>query len=142
MQKYQINAKAEYSLLFSDLKSLLNKFRIILLKGEMGSGKTTFTKLFLSYLDVKENVSSPTYSIVNEYQNTLGQIFYHFDLYRLKNKNELLDMGFKEYLYSGNICLIEWPDIAEPLIEEQYIEISISSVNEEQREITLRTVTK
>lgn len=102
----------------SDLKPVvtqivdhLGQYPIVLLKGNLGAGKTTLAQLIGKALGVKEEMSSPTYTIVNEYIIP-GKKVFHFDLYRLKNDNELEGIGFSEYIDSGNICLIEWPELA------------------------------
>lgn len=88
------------------------KHKILLLKGNLGAGKTTFTQVLLRNLGSKDEASSPTYAIVNEYEIPGGKVF-HFDLYRLKDTAELHDIGFEEYLDSGHLCIIEWPEIYE-----------------------------
>ena len=85
---------------------------ILLLKGNLGAGKTTFTQNLLKKMGVIEQVSSPTYSIVNEYEIGNRKI-YHFDLYRMNSIEEVFDMGMEEYLDGGNFCIIEWPEIYE-----------------------------
>ena len=101
--------------------------RILLFKGELGSGKTTLIKNICNFLNVNEEVTSPTFSLVNQYQNENGEKIYHFDLYRLESLEEALDIGFEEYLDSGNWCLIEWPEIAEELIDGDRLIIEIKS---------------
>ncbi len=93
--------------------------KIFLLKGNLGSGKTTFVQYFLSELGSEEQATSPTYSIVNTYE-TPKETLHHFDLYRLKDESELWDIGMQEYLESGNYCMVEWPEILEPYLEEEY----------------------
>jgi len=100
--------------------------KIILFNGEMGSGKTTLIKALCNVLGSKDEASSPTYAIVNEYHG--DQLIYHFDLYRLKGEEELIDLAFKDYLDSGDYCLIEWPELALPFLES-YLSVDIS-VNE------------
>lgn len=102
--------------------------KVFAFNGEMGSGKTTFIKELSKILGSKDDLSSPTYSIVNEYNSLEGKI-YHFDLYRLKNTEELLDLGFEEYLDSGNYCFIEWPLIGEILLIKPYMIIIINDNN-------------
>jgi tRNA threonylcarbamoyladenosine biosynthesis protein TsaE len=112
-------------------KRLLESFsseRVFLLNGEMGSGKTTFIKEVCKALGVQDGMSSPTYSIVNEYKGT-SDIIYHFDLYRLKDVNECLDIGFEEYVHSGNYCFIEWPEIARPLLPDTFVEVNLRVEN-------------
>lgn len=99
--------------------------KVFAFNGEMGSGKTTFIKELSKILDSKDDFSSPTYSIVNEYTSSKGKLF-HFDLYRLKSTEELLDIGFEEYVNSGNYCFIEWPDLAITLLPLPYLSIVIN----------------
>lgn len=113
--------------------------KIVCFIGEMGSGKTTLIKEICRVLGVTENSSSPTYSIVNEYIDGKGNTIYHFDLFRIKNSNELFDIGFDDYLFSGNLCLIEWPQIATQYIDE-FLEISIDKIDDATRKISLQIV--
>jgi len=92
------------------------KHNILLLKGNLGAGKTTFTQFLLKKLESSDEVNSPTYSIVNEYNTPKGKV-YHFDLYRLKNIEEVYDIGIEEYLDNAFLCIIEWPEVYE---EELY----------------------
>jgi tRNA threonylcarbamoyladenosine biosynthesis protein TsaE len=100
--------------------------------GDMGAGKTTFIKAVCSELGVKETVSSPTFSIVNEYEGN-GHRIYHFDFYRIKSIQEAYDIGYEEYFYSGDICLIEWPEKIEELLPEHYIKVRITTVDPDKR---------
>lgn len=112
-----------------DIVSELGDKKIILFHGEMGSGKTTLIKEICHALGVKDNMSSPTFSLVNEYKGEKG-IIYHFDLYRVKNPEECLDIGMEEYLYSGNYCFIEWPDVAKQIIPEDAAKVFIEGSGE------------
>ncbi|WP_370086621.1 tRNA (adenosine(37)-N6)-threonylcarbamoyltransferase complex ATPase subunit type 1 TsaE [Ekhidna sp.] len=103
---------------------------------EMGAGKTTLTKAICKELGVVDEMSSPTFSIVNEYQTKKGVDIYHFDFYRLKDFEEALDIGVEDYLYSGNLCLLEWPDIIESLLPDEYLQISIKLVGDNTRSLT------
>lgn len=118
------------------LTSLQDAPRIWLFRGQMGAGKTTLSKELLKQLGVQENVQSPTFSLVNEYQ-TKDSIIYHFDLYRLKNIQEALAIGIEEYLDSGHHCLIEWPEQAEELWDFPHVNVEIEAINETQRKLTL-----
>lgn len=99
--------------------------RVFLFEAEMGAGKTTFIKQLCSQLGSKDSFSSPTYSIVNEYTYPQGKI-YHFDLYRLNTSEELLDIGFEEYIDSGNYCFIEWPEKSKVFLPPDYLRITIT----------------
>jgi tRNA threonylcarbamoyladenosine biosynthesis protein TsaE len=108
---------------------------IFLLKGNLGAGKTTFTQFLLKSLGSTDEVNSPTYSIVNEYNTPKGKV-YHFDLYRLKNIEEVYDIGIEEYLDNAFLCIIEWPEVYEDeLYGLKYHEMSIINTGEH-REIS------
>ncbi|WP_345949868.1 tRNA (adenosine(37)-N6)-threonylcarbamoyltransferase complex ATPase subunit type 1 TsaE [Mucilaginibacter sp. PAMB04274] len=113
--------------------------KIFLFYGNMGTGKTTFIKTLCEQLGVMEAVTSPTFSIVNEYAGRDAQV-YHFDFYRLKNQEEALDMGYEEYFYSGNYCLIEWPEKIPDLLPQHYIKVSIAVSNEQTREFSFESI--
>jgi len=100
---------------------------IILLYGNLGAGKTTLTKAILAKLGIKEAITSPTFNIVSTYQLPTGQHVHHFDLYRIKSIEELYEIGFDEYLDSGKLCLIEWPEIAEPLYPSEVLSVHIEN---------------
>ncbi len=105
-------------------------YRIFALTGEMGVGKTTFTKAFCTALGVDNEVNSPTFAIANIYDSTNFGEIYHFDFYRLNNRREALDIGLFEYLDSGNYCLMEWPDIIIDDIPLPYVEIKIQHTDD------------
>ena len=114
--------------------------KIFLFNGEIGAGKTTLIKKICHLLEVKEEVTSPTFSIINEYYSPkkTSPSIYHVDLYRLKSTDEAIDIGIEEYLFSGNICLIEWPDIINPLIEINNITtINIEITENSQRKVVI-----
>lgn len=107
--------------------------------GEMGAGKTTLIKAFCRALRVTDTLSSPTFSIVNEYRTAKDTPVYHFDFYRLKREQEAVDIGVEEYLYSGQYCFIEWHERIPSLLPEEYIEIRIlpEDVNHRTLELVL-----
>lgn len=100
--------------------------RVWLWEGEMGSGKTTLIKAVCHLLGVTGTMTSPTFSIVNQYSSPTKGVLYHFDFYRLKNVREALDIGVEEYLDSGYYCFLEWPELVIPLIETSYFSIQVS----------------
>jgi tRNA threonylcarbamoyladenosine biosynthesis protein TsaE len=113
--------------------------RIIALTGDLGAGKTTFTQQFARLLGVKTAITSPTFSLVNEYeyQDADGQIhtLYHMDLYRINSAEEALDFGFEEYLDSGEYCLIEWPQIVENLLPDEVLRIHLEIMEDSSRKV-------
>jgi tRNA threonylcarbamoyladenosine biosynthesis protein TsaE len=121
------------------LVSFAGTEKIFLLYGDMGAGKTTFIKSLCECLGAKENVTSPTFSIVNEYQADTHKI-YHFDFYRLKKQDEALDMGYEEYFYSGDYCFIEWPEKIVDLLPEHYIRVDIQVLNSNERKLTFTKI--
>ncbi|GIZ14309.1 tRNA (adenosine(37)-N6)-threonylcarbamoyltransferase complex ATPase subunit type 1 TsaE [Capnocytophaga catalasegens] len=110
--------------------------KIILLQGSMGMGKTTLVKALVKALKIDDVVSSPTFSLVNEYRNSTSVIF-HFDFYRIKNEQEALDMGIEEYIYSGNWCFIEWSENIASLLPENVTEIIITPIDSYTRSLTI-----
>ena len=109
--------------------------KIFLFQGEMGAGKTSLIKSICLQLGMLENVSSPTYSLVNEYVYQHGNI-YHFDFFRIKNESEAFDLGFEEYLTSGDYCFIEWPEMIPNLWPDSFISIKIVEDAEGARRIS------
>lgn len=111
--------------------------KVWLFYGEMGSGKTTFIKNLCRRLGVSEGMSSPTYSIVNEYLTESDTRIFHFDFYRIKNEAEAYDIGTEEYFYSGNYCFVEWPEKIPSLIPADRVEVLITSENQTHRTLAL-----
>ena len=114
-----------------------NPKKVILFHGDMGVGKTTLIKTLAKQLGVSEATSSPTFSLVNEYQTINSQLVYHFDFYRLNKEMEALDMGVEEYLYSGNWCFIEWAEKIPNLIPEEHSVITIQLLPDGRRSLKL-----
>ncbi|MEJ6981125.1 tRNA (adenosine(37)-N6)-threonylcarbamoyltransferase complex ATPase subunit type 1 TsaE [Pedobacter sp. P351] len=111
--------------------------RIFLFYGEMGAGKTTLIKALCDALNVDDAVSSPTFSIVNEYSGN-NEIIYHFDFYRIKNENEAFDLGYEDYLFSGNYCFIEWPEKISNLLPDKFMELKLLETSENERVIKMQ----
>jgi len=132
----------EYSYNLSEIDSIAqqiinqNPEKVILFHGEMGAGKTTFIKALAKVLGVEKATSSPTFSLVNEYEAKEGLV-YHFDVYRLKNEQEAFDFGIEDYLYSGNWCFIEWAEKIPNLIPKNHSVITLSMLENGNRKIIL-----
>lgn len=110
--------------------------RVFAFYGGMGAGKTTFIKAICEQLEVNDTVTSPTFAIVNEYASNIGPI-YHFDFYRIKNQTEVMDLGFDDYAYSGNLCLMEWPELIEELLPENTVSVHIVETDNGMRKVTI-----
>ncbi len=118
------------------LISLMDEYKIFLLKGDLGAGKTTLVKEWMKLLGVDEDVSSPTFSIINEYRNATHSV-YHMDMYRLREIDEALNIGIEEYIYgSESYNIIEWPGLIMDLIDDPYVMININ-VEDDQRTFTI-----
>ena len=93
--------------------------------GKMGAGKTTFIKALCEVLGVEDVITSPTFAIINEYTDGNDEPIYHFDFYRIKKLEEVYDMGYEDYFYSGNLCLLEWPELIEEILPENVVKVTI-----------------
>ena len=116
---------------------LIGENTVFAFNGKMGAGKTTFIKAISEVMGVKETVNSPTFSIVNEYEAADGRIIYHFDCYRITKTQEALDLGAEEYLYSGNLCFIEWSENIAPLLPDSLVNVDIEEQEDGKRKISI-----
>lgn len=116
--------------------SQIGEKRVFAFYGGMGAGKTTFIKAVCDQLGVSDAVTSPTFAIVNEYNSQMGPI-YHFDFYRIKRASEVLDIGFDDYIYSGNLCLMEWPELIEDFLPEETTIVKIMEIENGMRKIII-----
>ena len=137
--KLQISSLSNLPNAAEQLISFAGEQRIFLFYGEMGAGKTTLIKILCEQLGVDSAVTSPTFSIVNEYAGS-GSTIYHFDFYRLKSQSEAFDMGYEEYFYSGAYCFVEWPEKIADLLPEHYLKIDVKVTGESSREIIARQI--
>ena len=109
-------------------KEFINRMgegKVFAFYGKMGAGKTTFIKALCETLGVKDIITSPSFSLINEYTDGKGNSIYHFDFYRIKKLEEVYDMGYEDYFYSGNLCLLEWPELIEEILPENVIKVTI-----------------
>jgi tRNA threonylcarbamoyladenosine biosynthesis protein TsaE len=134
--KVTCNTLAELPKAGSALIDFSDKHKVFAFYGKMGAGKTTFIKEICRELGVTQNVTSPTFSLVNEYKSDKGTPVYHFDFYRIKSEAEAMDIGCEEYFYSGHICLVEWPEKVLNLLPKDIVRILIEVAENEQRQIT------
>ena len=121
-----------------ELAQIISQFRVVTFTGNLGAGKTTLIKVLCGHLGVKETVNSPTFSLVNQYSiegAEVGDVLFHIDLYRLKNEEEAFDAGIEEHLFSGHLCLVEWPEKAIGIIPDNTLRVEITTQDHEQRHI-------
>jgi tRNA threonylcarbamoyladenosine biosynthesis protein TsaE len=116
------------------------KHRIFALYGKMGAGKTTFIQAICDILGSSDNVTSPTFALINEYNTPDLSSIFHFDFYRIEDLEEAYDLGYEDYLYSGSYCFIEWPEMIEPLLPENIVEVKIENQEDESRIISAKVV--
>ncbi|TWI97245.1 tRNA threonylcarbamoyladenosine biosynthesis protein TsaE [Mucilaginibacter frigoritolerans] len=134
-----VTSTAELPAVAAEIISYSANSRIFLFYGDMGAGKTTLIKSLCEYLGTAEPVTSPTFSIVNEYIGSKNRIF-HFDFYRLKNESEALDMGYEEYFYADAYCFIEWPEKIPNLLPDHYVKIEIQVTGNHSRQILIEKI--
>lgn len=123
---FEINSIDELSKVSDFLVSMREKSNIIAFYGNMGAGKTTLIKNLCSKLGVQDEVNSPTFALVNEYQTETFDSIFHFDFYRIKSLEEVFDIGYEDYFYGGSLCLLEWPELIDPLMPEHFIKVEIT----------------
>lgn len=138
MEKFISKSESETVGFGREFAKRLREGNLVALYGDLGAGKTQFVKGVCDTFKVKEVVNSPTFTIVNEYHGTLP--VFHIDLYRMKNIQEIMDIGFDEYLESGGICLVEWAEKLEGIIPEERYDVKMAVVDDTTREITIAAV--
>jgi len=132
-----ISSVDELSAAAGEILSSFEDERIFAFYGKMGAGKTTLIKYFCDILGVTDKTSSPTFAIVNEYNSLEDELIYHFDFYRIEKISEVLDIGYEEYLYSGNYCFMEWPEKISKLLPDKFVYVLIEyGISETEREIS------
>ena len=110
--------------------------RVFAFYGKMGAGKTTFVKAICEELGVEDVITSPTFAIINEYTQPDGSPLFHFDFYRIKKLEEVYDMGYEDYFYSGALCFIEWPELIEDILPDDAVRVSITEQEDGSRLVT------
>ena len=122
----KINSLSEISTAAKQFVAAMGDNTIFAFYGHMGAGKTTFIKAICEELGVKDVITSPTFAIVNEYTDGHGEPVYHFDFYRIKKLEEVYDIGFEDYVESGSVCLMEWPELIEDILPADTVKVSIT----------------
>lgn len=122
---FEIKSVEELSQVSDLLINWREKSNIVAFYGTMGAGKTTLIKNLCKKMGVTDEVNSPTFALVNEYQTDNMDSIFHFDFYRIKNLEEVFDIGYEDYFYGGSLCLLEWPELIDPLMPEHFIKVEI-----------------
>lgn len=137
MLKFEINSLAELENFTGRLINEILNNSVVAFYGPMGSGKTTLIKYLCEKMHVTDTVTSPTFSIINEYATEKGDIVYHFDFYRINKSEEIFDLGYEEYFFSGNKCFIEWPEKIDDYLPSGTVRVIIKIISETTREIEI-----
>ena len=125
MKQIQIDSLSDLKQVAREVVESLDGRTVVLLRGEMGAGKTTLISRIAAYLGAEDNVTSPTFALVNQYEGSECRI-YHFDFYRIDTIEEVFDLGYEEYFYSDDLCFVEWPEKIEPLLPEDAMTVRIT----------------
>jgi tRNA threonylcarbamoyladenosine biosynthesis protein TsaE len=126
MPSFTINSVEELQTVAKELLFYIRSNPVIAFYGKMGIGKTTLIKAICKEMFVEKTVTSPTFALVNEYKTPSDEMIYHFDFYRINKIEELYDFGYEEYFYSGHYCFVEWPELAENMLPDDTLKISLS----------------
>lgn len=137
MRTIHITSPDELSQVARAVVQALGRRTVVVFRGEMGAGKTTLIREIAAELGATDTVTSPTFAIVNQYKGEGNRRIYHFDFYRIDDIREAYDFGYEEYFYSGDLCLVEWPDKIEPLLPEQAMTVGITVDGETGRTFTI-----
>ncbi|MDO5496849.1 MAG: tRNA (adenosine(37)-N6)-threonylcarbamoyltransferase complex ATPase subunit type 1 TsaE [Alistipes sp.] len=132
MKRIEIDSLSSLEDVARQIIQSLGERNVVLFRGEMGAGKTTLISRIVEALGAEDNVTSPTFALVNQYEGT-ERCIYHFDFYRIERIEEVFDFGYEEYFYSGDLCLVEWPEKIEPLLPEDAMEVYITVGDDECR---------
>ena len=138
MNTLYINSLPEIQETAKDFLKLFNKPTVVAFVGNMGAGKTTFIKAICKELGVLDTVNSPTFAIINDYETSEGGNIYHFDLYRMEKPEEVEEIGFEEYLYSGKWCFVEWPEIAKRYFPNNIVKVKIEEIENGRRQLLIK----
>ena len=137
MKELTIDSLSELKSVAKAVIESLDGRNVVAFCGAMGAGKTTLISAIMEYLGSNDTVTSPTFALVNQYSTATGDAVYHFDFYRINRIEEVFDMGYEEYFYSGDLCLIEWPELIEDLLPEDAMVVRIEVLSPTERRFTI-----
>ena len=137
MIQLKIDSLSELDNVAEQIISSLDGRNVVLFRGGMGAGKTTLISRIVAQLGAEDTVTSPTFALVNEYEGADKMMIYHFDFYRIDKVEEVFDLGYEEYFYSGDLCLVEWPEKIEALIPDDVMTVKIEVEDDGQRIFTI-----
>ena len=140
MYSKKINSLDELKVAAKELITAFSDDRVFAFYGKMGAGKTTFIQSICRALGSEDNVTSPTFALINEYNTDDLESIFHFDFYRIKDIEEAYDLGYEDYIYSGSYCLIEWPEMIESLLPEKMVEVKIEVQDDDSRVISAQEI--
>ena len=139
MKTLYINDLSDIRRTASEFIRLMDSNTVFAFYGKMGAGKTTFIKAICEALGVEDVINSPTFSIINEYRSEkTGELIYHFDFYRINKLSEACDISVEDYFYSGALCFIEWPEVIEPLLPDNTIQVTVEEMDNGSRKLTFK----
>ena len=133
MKRIEIDSLSELDDVAREILDALDGRNVVLFRGGMGAGKTTLISRIVALMGAEDTVTSPTFALVNQYVGDNDRLIFHFDFYRIDSIDEVFDLGYEEYFYSGDLCLVEWPEKIEQLIPDDVMEVRISAGDDEQR---------
>lgn len=137
MKELVIDSPKDLDQVAEELIAALDGRSVVAFCGPMGAGKTTLISAIMEYLGSADTVTSPTFALVNQYYTASQEPVYHFDFYRINSLAEAFDMGYEEYFYSGDLCLVEWPERVEELLPEDVMIVRIEPLDETTRKFTI-----
>ena len=133
MKRIEIDSLSQLDMVAEEALAALDGRSVVIFRGGMGAGKTTLISRIAAALGSEDSVTSPTFALVNQYIGENDCRIYHFDFYRIDSIDEVFDLGYEEYFYSGDLCLVEWPEKIEPLLPDDVMEVRISAGDDEER---------
>lgn len=138
MKQLHIESEEQLHEVAEELLASLDGRTVVALRGEMGAGKTTLVRAVAEELGALDQVTSPTFALVNQYEGGAGERIFHFDFYRIEDEREAFDLGYEEYFYSGDLCFVEWPEKIEALMPDSVMEVTITVLGPTERRFEIQ----